>query len=54
MVIVAIPETSVAGLPPEILAALPEGALVIDADNYVPQQRDGKIEEIENGTVESR
>ena len=54
MVIVAIPEKSVADLPRQILRALPEGAAVVDAGNYVPQQRDGKIEELENGTVESR
>ena len=25
--------------------------MVVDADNYVPLQRDGKIKEIENGTA---
>lgn len=28
--------------------------MVIDTGNYVPRQRDGKIEVIENGTIESR
>src|SRR5260370_9411467 len=54
MVIVAIPQKSIANLSTGILAALPEGAVVIDTGNYVPRQRDGKIEVIENGTIESR
>ena len=52
--IVSIPQKSIANLPTGILAALPEGAVVIDTGNYVPRQRDGKIEVIENGTIESR
>jgi hypothetical protein len=54
VVIVAIPEKNIPDLPPGILGTLAEGAVVIDTGNYVPQQRDGRIDAIENGSPESR
>ena len=53
VVVVTIPEKSVPKLPAGILEGMAPGAVVIDTGNYYPQQRDGKIEEIENGTPES-
>ena len=49
VVIVAITEKSVAD-PPRRIPALPEGAVVVDAGNYVPQQRDGKIDAAERAS----
>ena len=54
MVVLAIPQKSILDLAPGVLSALRDVAVVIDTGNYVPQQRDGKIQEIEDGTVESR
>jgi predicted dinucleotide-binding enzyme len=51
VVIVAVPEKSIPDLPPGIL---PDSAVVIDAGNYVPYLRDGQIDELDNGAVESR
>jgi hypothetical protein len=54
VLIVAIPERNVPDLPRGILDSLPDGAVVIDSGNYAPKQRDGRIEELEDGVVESR
>jgi len=54
VVILAIPKKSMAQLPTGIVDAAPRRVVVIDPSNYTPQQRDGYIEEIENGTIESR
>jgi predicted dinucleotide-binding enzyme len=54
LVIVAMPEKNVPFLPRGILAARAAAAVVVDAGNYVPQQRDGRIDAIENGVPESR
>ncbi len=53
VLIVTIPEKSIPNLPPGVLEGLAPGAVVIDTGNYYPQQRDGKIEAIEDGTPES-
>jgi 8-hydroxy-5-deazaflavin:NADPH oxidoreductase len=54
VLVVTIPEKNIPDLPAGILAGLAPGAVVIDTGNYYPQQRDGKIADIENGTTESR
>ncbi len=53
VVVVTIPVKNVPDLPAGVLDGAAEGAVVIDTGNYYPQ-RDGKIEEIEAGTAESR
>jgi 8-hydroxy-5-deazaflavin:NADPH oxidoreductase len=53
VLIVTIPEKSIPNLPAGVLDGLAPDAVVIDTGNYYPQQRDGKIEAIENGTPES-
>lgn len=53
LVIVSIPQKNTPDLAAGILAARKPGAPVIETNNYYPQQRDGKIEEIEAGTPES-
>ena len=54
LVIVSIPEKKVPDLPAGFLERAKEGAVVIDTGNYYPQQRDGRIGEIEDGMTESR
>ena len=54
VVIVAIPEKNIPGLPAGLLAALPEDTAVIDAGNYVPKLRDGHIDAIDAGLPESQ
>lgn len=53
LVIVTIPEGSVPELPRQLFAGAPADLTVVDTGNYYPQ-RDGRIEEIEAGTPESR
>src|ERR1700729_1159055 len=53
LVIVSIPQKNVVDLAPGIVAKAKPGAPVIETNNYYPQQRDGRIEAIENGTPES-
>ncbi|QHD87503.1 NAD(P)-binding domain-containing protein [Gordonia sp. JH63] len=53
LVIVSIPQKNTPDLAPGILDARKPDAPVIETNNYYPQQRDGKIEAIENGTPES-
>jgi predicted dinucleotide-binding enzyme len=54
LVVVAIPEVRVRDLPKELFAGAPDDLVVVDTGNYYPQQRDGRIEEIEAGMPESR
>jgi 8-hydroxy-5-deazaflavin:NADPH oxidoreductase len=54
VVVVTIPEGEIPKLPKGLFAGVPDGVVVVDTGNYYPQQRDGKIEEIEKGMVESR
>jgi predicted dinucleotide-binding enzyme len=53
VLVVTIPEKSVPELPTGVLDGLAPGAVVIDTGNYYPRQRDGRIEPLESGTVES-
>ncbi|MCW2998643.1 MAG: hypothetical protein JWN65_2192 [Solirubrobacterales bacterium] len=54
VVIVTIPLGKVPELPAGILAGAAPGAVVVDTNNYYPQQRDGRIAEIEDeGLTES-
>lgn len=53
VVIVTIPEKNVVDLPKDLFDGVPANVVVIDTGNYYPRQRDGRIEAIENGTLES-
>jgi predicted dinucleotide-binding enzyme len=53
LVVVTVPEKSIASLPKNLFSAARPDTVVIDTGNYYPQ-RDGRIEEIERGTTESR
>lgn len=54
IVIVTIPEKNIPKLPRDLFNGVPEDVVVIDTGNYYPQQRDGRIEGIEQGATESR
>ena len=53
IVIVTIPLVQVPELPDDLLDGAAPGAVVIDTNNYYPQQRDGRIAAIEEGQTES-
>jgi 8-hydroxy-5-deazaflavin:NADPH oxidoreductase len=53
LVIVSIPQKNVLDLAAGIVSTAKAGAPIIETNNYYPQQRDGYIEEIEDGTPES-
>ena len=54
VVVVTIPEGHVPDLPKDLFAGVPDEVVVVDTGNYYPQQRDGRIAEIEAGLPESR
>jgi predicted dinucleotide-binding enzyme len=54
VVVVTIPLAKVGGLPKDLFAGVPNDVVVIDTGNYYPRERDGRLEEIEAGTLESR
>jgi 8-hydroxy-5-deazaflavin:NADPH oxidoreductase len=54
MVVLTIPEKRVAELPPDLFAGVGDDVVVVDTGNYYPQQRDGRIDAIEDGVLESR
>ena len=54
IVVVAVPEAAVAKLPPKLFDGVSADTVVIDAGNYYPRHRDGRIEAIESGLAESR
>jgi 8-hydroxy-5-deazaflavin:NADPH oxidoreductase len=54
VVIVTIPLRNIASLPADLFAKTPKNVVVVDTGNYYPQQRDGRIDGIENGLIESR
>jgi hypothetical protein len=53
LVIVAIPLKAVGELPTGLLDGATRDAIVVDTGNYVPQQRDGRIDALEDGLADS-
>ncbi len=53
LVIVSIPQKNVPDLAPGIVQTAKPGAPVIETNNYYPRERDGLIQEIEDGKPES-
>jgi hypothetical protein len=53
LVIVSIPQKNTPDLAEGIVSTRKPGAPVIETNNYYPQERDGRIEPIEEGTPES-
>jgi predicted dinucleotide-binding enzyme len=54
LVIVTIPMKNVPRLPEGLFAGVPDSVVVVDTGNYYPRQRDGRIDPVERGAVESR
>jgi len=54
VVIVTIPEKNIPKLPPKLFEGSSDRVVVVDTGNYYPQQRDGRIDGIEEGATESR
>lgn len=54
VIVVSIPQIRVRELQKDLFAGVPAGVAVVDTGNYYPQQRDGRIDEIESGMPESR
>ncbi len=54
LVVVTIPQARVRELPEDLFAEVPDDVVVVDTGNYYPRHRDGRIEEIEAGTMESQ
>jgi predicted dinucleotide-binding enzyme len=51
LVVVTIPLKNIPDLPKNLLASVPAEVPVIDTSNYYPQLRDGKIPELETGSL---
>jgi predicted dinucleotide-binding enzyme len=54
IVILAIPTKAVADLPPDLFARAPSNVVVVDTGNYHPELRDGRIDAIERGMLDSQ
>ncbi|HEX4643541.1 MAG TPA: NAD(P)-binding domain-containing protein [Candidatus Acidoferrales bacterium] len=54
VVVVTIPEAKIRNLPEDLFEGVSKNVVIVDTGNYYPQQRDGRIEEIELGMPESR
>jgi 8-hydroxy-5-deazaflavin:NADPH oxidoreductase len=54
IVIISIPTKAVLDLPKELFANVPSDLIVIDTGNYHPELRDGRIDAIEQGMLDSQ
>ena len=54
VVIIAIPTKAVADLPQALFANVPDSVVVIDVGNYHPELRDGRIDAIDRGMLDSQ
>jgi hypothetical protein len=54
VVILSIPQKAVPQLPKDLFAGVPSSVVVIDTGNYYPQLRDGRIEALEAGMLDSK
>ena len=54
IVILAIPTKAVTDLPKELLANAPDSVVIIDIGNYHPELRDGRIDAIDRGMLDSQ
>lgn len=54
VVVVTIPMKNLSNLPRDLFKGVSDHVAVVDTCNYYPQQRDGRIDEIEKGMPESR
>ena len=54
LVIVSIPSMAITKLPPGLFANVPDSVFVVDTGNYHPELRDGRIEAIDRGMLDSQ
>ena len=54
IVMISIPTKAVADLPRELFANVPSRVVVIDTGNYHPELRDGRIDAIDQGMLDSQ
>jgi 8-hydroxy-5-deazaflavin:NADPH oxidoreductase len=54
IVIIAIPTKAIADLPRTLFASIPSSVVVIDIGNYHPELRDGRIDAIDQGMLDSQ
>jgi predicted dinucleotide-binding enzyme len=54
VVIVSIPQKAVPDLPQGLFANVPDSVVVVDTGNYYPELRDGRIDAIERGMLDSQ
>jgi hypothetical protein len=54
IVIISIPTKAVVDLPRELFANVPSSVVVIDPGNYHPELRDGRIDAIDRGMLDSQ
>ncbi len=54
IVVISIPTKAVADLPRELFANAPSSVVVIDTGNYHPELRDGRIDAIDQGMLDSQ
>jgi predicted dinucleotide-binding enzyme len=54
VVIIAIPTKAVVDLPRDLFANVPDSVVVIDIGNYHPELRDGRIDAIDRGLLDSQ
>ena len=54
IVIVSIPQKAVPDLPRGMFAHVPDNVVVVDTGNYYPELRDGRIDAIERGMLDSQ
>ncbi len=54
VVVVTIPQRNIPRLPGDLFDGVEADVVVVDTGNYYPRERDGRIEDIEQGEIESR
>ncbi|GGE55157.1 hypothetical protein GCM10007276_35200 [Agaricicola taiwanensis] len=54
IVFVTIPVRNIPDLPNDLFDGVSDDVIVVDTGNYYPRERDGRIDEIEDGMAESR
>lgn len=54
LIVLTIPMKKVESLPRDLFAQVPDSVPVIDTSNYYPRERDGRIDGVETGEMESR
>jgi len=54
VVFLAIPTKAVVDLPPGLFAGVPGSVVVVDIGNYHPELRDGRIDDIDQGMLDSQ